>query len=128
MEVGTHIILDAYNINHKFFIDIKNDQYNNFHNYILENLEKNDMNVLNYSIKNFENPPGDFTSLYLLSESHLSFHSCPELNFIAIDCFTCGSCDPNKIIDAIIEYLQPEYVDKRIIKRGCKRNISGENN
>jgi S-adenosylmethionine decarboxylase len=58
--------------------------------------------------------------LYLLAESHLSFHSWPEYNFIAIDCFTCGLCDTEKIIDDIVNYLEPGYIEKKIIIRGKK--------
>ena len=123
MSVGKHIILDAYDIPDEIFINLNNDNYNNFHKYICKNLVENNMNLINYSIKNFENPPGAFTSLYLLSESHLSLHSWPELNFIAIDCFTCGTCDTNKVIESIISYLKPKKFEKTILNRGNKINL-----
>jgi hypothetical protein len=78
------------------------------------------MTVIDYMLKNFETPVGAFTSLFLLSESHLSFHSWPEYNFIAIDCFTCGLCDTEKIIDDIISYLKPGFFEKKIFDRGNK--------
>ena len=123
MNTGKHIILDAYEIPDEIFINLNNDNYKNFHEYILKNLKENNMTVINYNIKDFENPPGAFTSLYLLSESHLSLHSWPELNFIAIDCFTCGKCDTNKVIEAIISYLQPKHVEKKILERGNKLDM-----
>lgn len=31
------------------------------------------------------------TGLYLLSESHLSYHTYPETHYISIDVYTCGT-------------------------------------
>ena len=46
------------------------------------------MNVLNKKIHKFE--PQGLTGFYLLSESHLSFHTWPENGTISIDLYTCG--------------------------------------
>jgi len=114
MTVGTHYIIDAYLKSDKL-IKLADDNFNLFNEYILDKLKKNDMNVINYSIKNFENPPGSFTALYLLSESHLSFHSFPELNYIAIDCFTCGKCNTQNLVNDIMNYLEPiKYLSNKI--------------
>ena len=37
--------------------------------------------------------PQGLTGIYLLSESHLSFHTWPEKGFISLDLYTCGSLD-----------------------------------
>ena len=34
--------------------------------------------------------PQGVTALGLLSESHISIHTWPELGYAAVDCFTCG--------------------------------------
>jgi len=75
------------------------------------------MTLLNKCIHHF-NDDGAFTSLYLLSESHLSFHSWPENNYIALDVFTCGKCDTNKLLMDIVYFLQPKIVETNKIYRG----------
>ena len=45
-------------------------------------------------------PPG-FAAVVLLDESHVTAHCYSEKGWLAIDCFTCGTCDPNIIIDQI---------------------------
>jgi S-adenosylmethionine decarboxylase len=42
------------------------------------------------SVKTHVFEPQGVTAFALLAESHISFHSWPELNYAAIDAFTCG--------------------------------------
>lgn len=44
--------------------------------------------LLDIKIHMFE--PQGVTAFALLAESHISFHSWPELNYAAVDAFTCG--------------------------------------
>jgi S-adenosylmethionine decarboxylase proenzyme len=116
--IGNHIIVDIHEIPNEIFLKMARDNYTSLHQCISMSLKQNGMNLINYSIKDFENPPGAFTSLYLLSESHLSLHSWPELSYIALDCFTCGPCDTNKVVEDILLYLNPKKINKKIIIRG----------
>ena len=61
--------------------------------------------------------PQGVTVLCLLSESHISIHTYPELGNCYVDIFTCGNCNPKKGIDMIINQLYPgtyklEYADR----------------
>ena len=76
------------------------------------------MNLLKKSIHHFDNQNGAFTALYLLSESHLSFHSWPEHSYIACDIFTCGKCEPQMIIDELIIMMKPTRYTVTEISRG----------
>lgn len=38
--------------------------------------------------------PQGVTALVMLSESHISIHTWPELGKAACDIYTCGDCDP----------------------------------
>jgi S-adenosylmethionine decarboxylase len=72
---------------------------------------------LSHQYKEFS--PQGITLLYLLSESHLSFHSYPEKGFVAIDCYTCGeTVDPNVAINIIVNELNPEIIYKKCLTRG----------
>ena len=120
-----HIIVDAYDISEETFKKISNENYEIFNQFVLEKIKKHNVNVISYSMKDFENPVGAFTSLYLLSESHLSFHSWPELNYIAIDCFTCGNCNTLELANDILSFLTPVRTEIKQIVRGEKTTQNG---
>ena len=64
------------------------------------------------------NPQG-LTGVILLAESHIAVHSWPELNYTAIDIFTCGD---KSSADKALEYFKRELNPKKVkvikIKRG----------
>lgn len=120
---GTHIIADVYDINQDIFKLVAFDNYKSFHLFILNQLSSHHMTYVNHNIKIFDNYEGAFTSLYLLEESHLSFHSWPENNYIAIDVFTCGSCDTKSLMNNIVKYFGSKNVDIDILNRGTKKQI-----
>jgi len=65
---------------------------------------------------------GGITSVILLSESHLSAHTWPEQNYMAVDVFTCGdNCDPLKAIEFLSDKTGTIEIHIRIIGRGNER-------
>lgn len=49
------------------------------------------------------------TGFVILAESHIAFHSYPELGFLAVDVFTCGpNAQPQAALDVFIERLHPQ--------------------
>ena len=57
-------------------------------------------------LKSHKFEPQGVTAIALLSESHISVHSWPELGYLAADCFTCGDhCDPEAAIRHIKQCL-----------------------
>lgn len=61
--------------------------------------------------------PQGVTILYALAESHISAHSFPELGSITLDCYTCGSMDPRKGMQVLIDHFQPQKVYMEVISR-----------
>lgn len=45
--------------------------------------------------------PQGITGVIVIEESHISIHTWPECGYAAIDVFTCGKHDPQKIIPII---------------------------
>ena len=63
--------------------------------------------------------PQGVTALGLLSESHISIHTWPELGYAAADIFTCGDqCDPEVACETLIAALSPESTHLRRLSRG----------
>lgn len=76
-----------------------------------------DFTVLKYDEYQFTEGGGGVTGFFLLSESHCSFHTYPENNYIALDIFTCGN-DPKGAVSEIIDQLDCAEQNVRFVKRG----------
>ncbi len=63
--------------------------------------------------------PQGITGVVLLSESHIALHSWPEINYLAIDIFTCGDkMMPYQAFKYLKKEFQPKRVEIKEIKRG----------
>jgi S-adenosylmethionine decarboxylase proenzyme len=63
--------------------------------------------------------PQGVSVILLLSESHISIHTWPEIGFAAVDIFTCGG-KPEAITENIISEFKPkvskvDYLDRGVI-------------
>ena len=75
---------------------------------------KLELNVVNACSHQFE--PQGATHILLLAESHLSIHTFPEQNRVALDLYCCSNIDTIKALDVIQNEFPGEY-KIRIIKR-----------
>jgi S-adenosylmethionine decarboxylase proenzyme len=118
-QLGTHLIVDLIGIpNHIFLNELNKEKYEAFGTLVELSLSSHGMNILKKDSHFFDSPTGAFTIFYLLSESHLSMHSWPEHNYIALDIFTCGNVNTLRIVEEIISYLKPESFKINKINRG----------
>ena len=63
-------------------------------------------------------PNGAITLVFILAESHLSIHTWPEENLIAIDLFSCGAIDGEAVISGLTRSLRLDAVSVRRLGRG----------
>ena len=47
--------------------------------------------------------PQGVTGVVIIEESHISIHTWPEKNYVAIDVFTCGEKDPENFAPVIFK-------------------------
>lgn len=71
---------------------------------------------LKVSIHKFS--PQGITGVVLLSESHIAFHSWPEINYLAVDIFTCGQ---KTLPEKALEYLKKEFKPRKVVVKRIKR-------
>ncbi|UXY15183.1 adenosylmethionine decarboxylase [Chitiniphilus purpureus] len=76
--------------------------------------------ILKYDFFQFSGGGEGVTGFFLLSESHCSYHTYPENNYIAIDIFTCGR-DPGDIASRLAEALGAVCYSSRYIARGSSQ-------
>lgn len=61
---------------------------------------------------------GGSSGAVILAESHGTHHWWPEQNFVAVDIFVCGACDPHKAVAIIAALFQPQRVACKLERRG----------
>ena len=84
MSNGRHLILDLYDCDPEVL-----DDYEELQRLLEASLVMAKANVLRIFGEKFE--PQGVTLLALLSESHASIHTWPEIGYCAIDLYTCGN-------------------------------------
>jgi S-adenosylmethionine decarboxylase len=65
-------------------------------------------------------PNGAITLVLILAESHLSIHTWPEEELVAIDLFSCGAIDGEAVIDTLTAALGLTSVRVRQVRRGTE--------
>ena len=63
-------------------------------------------------------PNGAVTLVLILAESHLSIHTWPEEDLIAIDLFSCGAIDGAAVVAELSSSLRLAEVQTRSVERG----------
>ncbi|MBO0831032.1 MAG: S-adenosylmethionine decarboxylase [Actinobacteria bacterium] len=69
-------------------------------------------------------PNGAITLVLILAESHLSIHTWPEESLIAIDLFSCGGIDGQRVLHELTGALRLESVRTSEVARG--RDAAGD--
>jgi S-adenosylmethionine decarboxylase proenzyme len=119
--IGRHIILDLYDVNYEnlCFINRNVDTRRVWDKFISMWFEMSDITCIR-SVWNDFNQEGAFTALYLLTESHMSIHTWPEHQYVAIDIFTCGDCNTDILCEKLVDYFEPKYKVVTNLSRGDK--------
>lgn len=87
---------------------------------LIKNLNLNVIDSITHQFKDREdkNKNDGYTALYLLSESHLTFHSYVKDRCVSINLYTCNPMtDFDEAIRIIFLYFNKPYVIKKIINR-----------
>lgn len=62
--------------------------------------------------------PHGVSGVVVLAESHISIHTWPEREYVALDIFMCGACDPYKGVEHLKKYFMPQSIQISENKRG----------
>lgn len=108
--VGIHLIADFW-----YGETIENPK--ELERILIEAVKKAKNTFLKVFIHKFS--PQGITGVVLLAESHLTFHSWPEINYLAIDIFTCGEkALPQQALEYLKKVFKPKKIKIKEIKRG----------
>jgi len=109
IDYGTHVISDIWM--HEISENIFND-FSYIRNLLVDAAKEMKATVLFVNDHCFEN--NGYTCIVGLAESHISIHTWPEHNFMAIDIYTCGKCNP---LDGL------RYIEKNLEKHCGKLEV-----
>ena len=84
---------------------------------LIEAVKKAKSAPLKVAIHKFS--PQGLTGVVLLAESHIALHAWPEINYLAIDIFTCGNkAMPYKALEHFEKVFKPQKVEIKELRRG----------
>jgi S-adenosylmethionine decarboxylase len=64
-------------------------------------------------------PNGAVTLVLILAESHLAIHTWPEEDLVAVDLFTCGAIDADRVVTELITGLRLSGTRVQQVRRGA---------
>ncbi|MCP4135510.1 MAG: adenosylmethionine decarboxylase [bacterium] len=117
--VGEHIVVELIGVEPGII-----DSIDRMKQAVREITRITEVDILNISHHSFQ--PGGATMVALLSASHISFHTFPEINFISFDYFTCGAKSPALAVDILKKIYSPDQIKVRSLKRGYTMRESHE--
>jgi S-adenosylmethionine decarboxylase len=111
MSNGRHLILDLYDCDPEIL-----DDYDQLQAYLETSLALAGANILRIFGEKFK--PQGVTLLALLTESHASIHSWPQLGYAAIDLYTCGdTTQTHKAAEFLKNKLKAQTTEEKELVR-----------
>lgn len=118
MSNGRHLILDLYDCDQELL-----DDYDQLSAMLKTALLMANATILRIIGEKFK--PQGVTLLALLSESHASIHTWPEIGYAAIDLYTCGdTTNTHKAAEFLKEKLKAETSEEKEITRSITPAVS----
>ena len=77
--------------------------------------------LLNIQLHSFGEDAG-VTGVAILAESHMSIHTWPEIDYVAVDIFMCGSSNPYLALESLNNFFEAQQVKVTECKRGVPEN------
>ena len=112
---GTHLLIDLFGA--KRLDDLK---------HIKETLKRcvevAGATLLHIHLHHFT-PNGGVSGVAVLSESHISIHSWPEVGYAALDVFMCGCANPHATVDVLKAAFKPDSVVVKEHLRASKMDV-----
>ncbi len=118
MTIGRQAIMDVYDYKK---IDVENIE--EIKEMLIKSAKESNLHIVDSKFHKFE--PIGISGVLILAESHLTIHTWPEYNYIAIDIFTCGnSINPVAACEIIAKNICSNNFDIKYYERGDKNAIS----
>lgn len=74
--------------------------------------------LLNMQFHSFGENAG-VTGVAMLAESHMSIHTWPEIDYMALDIFMCGDSNPHLALAVLNDAFKPQKIKVTECRRGA---------
>ena len=101
--MGKHLLIQVYNVS----FDKLNDPLK-IANVMVKAVQTEKLKLLNTFVHQFT--PHGVSCVLTLGESHASCHTWPDKNSVAMDIFTCGTTNPKKVAQHILDYFDSKDI------------------
>jgi S-adenosylmethionine decarboxylase len=117
---GTHFVVDFWDCG----VDL--NDIDELERIFVTTVDKANCTLLNKYFHKFS--PQGVSGAIVLAESHITFHSFPESNYISLDIYTCGNrAMPDKALEYLVSVFKPGGSVMKKITRGERRINDKEN-
>ena len=114
MPLGRHVILECHGCSEA---DLKNESF--LEQVLSEGARYARAEILHTYFHKFDRGEG-VTGVVALAESHISVHTWPEHEYMAIDVFMCGDCNPYDTFEYVISNMKIDSYTIDCIERGVE--------
>src|SRR4051812_40435757 len=119
---GTHLLVDYWGIT-------QNQEGNKLQDVAaIEEAFKQAVNacgatLINIQLHSFGTGMG-VTGVAILAESHMSIHTWPEIDYVAVDVFMCGSSNPHLALASLNNFFAAQRVNVTECRRGIPADVN----
>lgn len=110
-QLGLHLIADF--VGSKYLTDVSRIK-----SALISAADASCAVVLHTSAHQFPDSDG-VTGVVTLAASHISIHTWPEHDYMALDIFMCGDSDPYKALEYLESYFEPKEIKTQSVVRGA---------
>ncbi|GAB5389655.1 MAG: adenosylmethionine decarboxylase [Alphaproteobacteria bacterium] len=110
---GFHLLADLRIADHACLLDDTR-----LHQAFKAALQAGGFTIMHDHIQTFPGANSGSTGVFILAESHASWHSYPEADYLALDIFSCGEKDPSPVLEQLANSLPITGQSVRIAPRG----------
>lgn len=114
MPLGRHVILECHGCSSA---DLKDEAF--LERMMTESALYAKAEVLHSYFHKFDRGEG-VTGVVALAESHISVHTWPEHEYMAVDVFMCGECNPYDSFEFLIQNMRIDSYTIDCIERGVE--------
>ena len=109
--LGRHLMLELRECNRELLDDLSHIK-----DAMTEAAEELGAHIVGEAFHRFH--PHGVTGILAIAESHICIHTWPEHGYAAADIFTCGTSDPRKAAQVLIERVESKEPSLTELKRG----------
>jgi S-adenosylmethionine decarboxylase len=114
-SAGVHILLDFWGAKNINSVKVVKKA-------LIDAIKASKFTLLQIELHKFS--PQGVSGVAIIAESHVSIHTWPEYEFVALDIFVCGGKNPKPAISSLKKSFKPKKIIIKEVERGEFKYLS----